>query len=290
MDPARGLQPEWPGQFSGKFTDKNTGHPAGKKVIQNRIRNGDEAGLARQGFGTYFNDTRGLVGSECKKVMPCPSSEAFVWIPSKRPIVEPGHDHYEKPEGRRLVEEPPGKMVNLCEKRHLRQVESKEEHSDRPGGPKVVHRGNGLRAADQPAREVDITYEMQRKVPQYSLHGMRNGIGCKGQGDKAYKHPEYSERFFKLGNIVVGSGFVRGSYKKSEPRNSTSVHLVPMQRRDGPVKSFEEKEREMLMMESRMEVEELTLKWERGVLKESDAKYEEPSDSEDEGKAEATIG
>lgn len=290
MDPALGLQPEWPGQFSGKFVDKHTGHPAGKRVIQNRIRNGDDTGLARNGFGAYFSDTRGLIGSESKKILPCPGGDVLEWKASKRPIVEPGHDHYEKPEGRRLVDAPPGKMMNLCEKRHLRQVESKEEYHDRPAGPKIVHRENGLRAADQPAREVDITYEMQRKVPHYSLIGQRNGIGVKVQGDKAYKHPEYSDRFFKLGNLVVGSGFVRGSYKKTEPRNATSVHLVPMQRRDGPVKSFEEKEREMLMMESRMEVEELTLKWEKGVLKESDAKYEEPSDSEDEGQAEATVG
>jgi hypothetical protein len=196
----------------------------------------------------------------------------------------PGHDHYEKPEGRRCpVQQPPGKLIGLPEKRHVRQVESKEEHGDRPVGPKVVHREhNGLRAADQPAREVDISYEMQRKVPHYSLHGQRNGIGCKIQGDKAYKHPEYSDRFFKVGSLVVGSGFVRGNYKKTEARNSTSVHLVPMQRRDGPVKSFEEKERDMLALEARMEVEELTIKWEKGVLKESDAQYEEPSDSEDE--------
>jgi hypothetical protein len=290
MDPAMGLQPEWPGQYSGKFVEKQSGHPAGKRIIQNRIRNGHEEGVARQGLGTYFTDTRGLVNSESKKILPCPGSEVFEWRASKRPILEPGHDHYEKPEGRRLVDAPPGKAVNLCERRHVRQVESKEEHGDRPVGPKAVHRENGLRAADQPAREIDVSYEMQRKVGQYSLHDVRNGIGCKIHGDKPYKHPEFSDRFFKLGNLVVGSGFHRGSYKKTVPRNSTDVNLVTLPKRDGPVKSYEEKEAEMLMNESRMEVKELTMNWERGVLKEADAKYEEPSDSEDEGNAEATNG
>merc|ERR1712046_15789 len=146
----------------------------------------------------------------------------------------------------------------------------------------TVKRDNGLRAADQPAREVDISLEMQRKVPAYSLLDCRNGIGCKVHGDKAYKHPEYSDKFFKIGELVVGSGFQRGHYKKTLPRNATSVQLVEVQRKEG-AKTFEEKQQEMLAFEARTEVEELTLKWERSVLKTTDAaKYEEPSDSEDE--------
>lgn len=282
-----GFQPEWPGQCSAKFTDKNTGRPVGRRIIETNIRNGDSTGLARQGFGAYSTDTRGLESSESKKILPCPGSEVFEWRPCRSRILQPGHDHYEKPEGRRKGEAPPGKMIALCEKRHLRQVESKEEHGDRPVGPKVVHRENGYRAADQPAREVDISYEMQRKVPQYNLLQQRNGIGCKVAGDKAYKHPEYSDRFFKVGNLVVGSGFARGDYKRTEPRNSTSLHVVKVVKRDGPVKSYEEKQAEMFMDEARMEVEELTLKWEGDILRTSDAKYDFV-DSESKAFAEGT--
>merc|ERR1719223_183622 len=123
---------------------------------------------------------------------------------------------------------------------------------------------------------------MQRKVKDYGILDCRGGIGIKAYGDKAYKHPEYSDRFFKLGELVVGSGFHRGHYQKTQPRNSMSVQLVEVVRKEG-AKTFEEKQQEMLAHEARTEVEELTRKWERSVLKTTDAaKYEEPSDSEDE--------
>lgn len=285
MDPALGLQPEWPGQFSGKFVERGNAKPSGKRVVETHIRNGDDASLARNGFGQYFSDTRGLILPESKKILPSVGSQVFDWRPSKRPLSQPGADHHVKPEGRRQIEEAPGKALAIREKRHIRQVESKEEHSDRPCGAKTVIRQNGLRAAEQPAREVDITYEMQRKVPHYSLRDQRNGIGCKCYGDKAYKHPEYSDKFFQNGQLVVGAGFYRGHFKKTEPRNATSVVLVEVPRKEGAM-TFEER----VAMEEReqvnKEVEELTQKWERHVLKTTDAaKYEEPSDSEDEAAA-----
>jgi len=282
LDPAMGCQPEWPGQHSGKFVDRNSSRPQGKRTVVTNIRNGDETGLARNGLGQYFSDSRGLIGTESKKMLPCPVSQVFEWKSSKRPLPEPGSDHYEKPEGRRIIEAAPGKALGIREKRHIRQVESKEEHSDRPNGAMTVYRENGLRASEQPAREVDISLEMTRKVKGYSMREARNGIGCKTYGDKAYKHPEFSDRFFQLGELVIGSGFHRGHYQKTQPRNATSVQLVEVQRKEG-AKTFEEKQQEMLADEARAEVEELTRKWERNVLKTTGAaKYEEPSDSEDE--------
>lgn len=282
MDPARGCQPEWPGQHSAKFTDGNSMHPRGLKMVETLIRNGDDAGLARNGFGNFFADTRGLMGNEGKKILPCPGSQVFEWKSSKRPLPQPGAEHFVKPEGRRLAEGAPGKALAIREKRHIRQVESKEEHSDRPVGAKTVVRENGFRAAEQPAREIDISLEMQRKVKDYTLLDMRNGIGCRVHGEKGYKHPEYSERFYQIGGLVVGSGFARGHYEKTLPRNATEVVLVQSQRKEG-AKTFDERQAEMLAEEARTEVEELTRKWERSVLKTTDmAKYEEPSDSEDE--------
>lgn len=287
MDPGMGCQPEWPGQHSAKFTERNSAKPSGKRIVQTHIRNGDETGLACNGFGGYFSDTRGLVGTESKKILHCPGSQVFEWKSSKRPILQPGADHYEKPEGRRLVESAPGKSLGIREKRHIRQVESKEETNDLPNGARTVYRENGLRAAEQPAREVDISLEMTRKAKGHSMLDCRNGIGCKVLGEKAYKHPEYSDRFFQIGELVIGSGFHRGHYQKTQPRNATSVQLVPMQRKEG-AKTFEERQAEMLAFEARSEVEELTRNWERSVLKTTDAaKYEEPSDSEDEAPATA---
>merc|ERR1719446_986464 len=146
-----GCQPEWMGQYSAKFTEGTSAYPRGKKCVETNIRNGDETGLARNGFGQYFTDTRGLVASsESKKILVVPPSDVMQWKPSKRTLAQPGTDHYLKPEGRRLVESAPGRAVNIREKRHIRQVESKEEYSDRPVGPATVYRANGLRAAEQP--------------------------------------------------------------------------------------------------------------------------------------------
>jgi len=285
MDPGLGLQPEWTGQFSSKFCERGTGKPSSKRIVETHIRNGNDASLAQNGFGQYASDLRGLVNSESKKIMPSVGSQVFDWRPSKRPLSQPGGDHFVKPEGRRNqdgVGEAPGKALAIRERRHIRQVESKEEHGDRPVGPQAVLRPNGLRAAEQPAREVDLSYEMQRKVPHYSMREARNGIGCKAHGDKAYKHPEYSDRFYQMGNLVVGAGFHRGGFKRTEPRNATSVVLAEVQRKEG-AKTFDEKQADMLAYEARAEVEELTMKWERHVLKTTaTAQYEEPSDSEDE--------
>lgn len=254
-------------------------------TVETHARHGDETGLACNGFGQFFTDPRGLASNEGKKMVPCPSGQAFEWRSSKRPIPAPGSEHVEKPEGLRKVEQAPGRSVSIRERRHIRQVESKEEITDRPVGPAVVIRENGLRAVDQPAREVDLTHEIQRKVQINDLRTQRNGFSCKSLGDKAYKHPEYSDKFFHTGNIIVGSGFHRGHFKKTEPRNATSVQLVTMERKGGPAKSFEEKQREKLVFEARMEVEELTVDWEKEVLKQTaDAKYEY-EDSDDEAVA-----
>lgn len=283
LDPAMGCVAEWPGQHSAKFTDGQSSVPRGKKTVQTNIRNGDEAGLARNGFGQYFTDVRGLIGTESKKILPVPGSEVMEWKPSKRTLAQPGADHFVKPEGRRLVEAGPGKATNIKEKRHIRQVESKEEHSDRPVGPATVFRENGLRAAEQPAREVDISMEMQRKVKIEHVLDSRNGIGVKVLGDKGYKHPEFSDRFFQIGELVIGSSGLRGHYKKTIPRNATSVQLVEVPRKPG-AKTFEERQAEDLMTQHRTEVEELHRNWEKSVLKTTQAaNYQEPSDSEDEG-------
>merc|ERR1712014_361531 len=98
----------------------------------------------------------------------------------------------------------------------------------------------------------------------------------------AYKHPEYSGDFYKIGELVVGSGFQRGHYKKTLPRNATSVQLVEVQRKPG-AKTFEQRQQELEAYETRTEVEELTRNWEKSVLKTTQAaNYQEPSDSEDE--------
>jgi len=181
----------------------------------------------------------------------------------------------------------PTKVYSMPERRHVRQVESKEEHGDLSQAKKTVIREyNCLRAADQPAREVDISNEMARKVRTLHLEDQRNGIACRAPGDKNYRHPEYCAKFHHAGNLIVGAGFHRGMHKKTEPRNSTSIQLVIDSDRKPP-KSYREKMMEKQAFEAQEEVEELTRNWETGTLKECDEKYAEPIDSDDEAPAEA---
>merc|ERR1712187_991697 len=102
------------------------------------------------------------------------SSDTYSWRTSKRPLVEPGCMHWAKPEGVKVVEAPPAVVFSMREKRHIRQNPSKEEHYDRPVGPKTVVRDNGYRAADQIAQEIDVNSEMQRKVRTQGLLSARN--------------------------------------------------------------------------------------------------------------------
>eukprot|EP00441_Pelagodinium_beii_P015259 CAMPEP_0197652846 /NCGR_PEP_ID=MMETSP1338-20131121/34691_1 /TAXON_ID=43686 ORGANISM="Pelagodinium beii, Strain RCC1491" /NCGR_SAMPLE_ID=MMETSP1338 /ASSEMBLY_ACC=CAM_ASM_000754 /LENGTH=295 /DNA_ID=CAMNT_0043227795 /DNA_START=54 /DNA_END=941 /DNA_ORIENTATION=+ len=278
---------EWPGAVSGKFTDKFTALPLRRKIVDTPCRNGDPTGLGLNGFGRYFTDTDGLIPAESKRIIPVPGSQVYNWRPSKRCLSEPGSLHLEKPEGRARVDMAPTKVYSMPEKRHVRQVESKEEYGDLPQAKRVVVREhNNLRASDQPAREVDISAEMARKVRTLNLEEQRNGIPCRSQGDKIYRHPEYMPKFHHAGGLIVGCGFHRGMHKKTEPRNSTSIQLVI----DGdrkPTKSYREKMMEQQAFEAQAEVEELTRNWETGTLKECDEKYAEPIDSDDEIPAEA---
>lgn len=251
---------EWPGQAPAAFTDKFTGLPLMRKIVNTECRNGVEYSVARQGLGRYFTDETGLVNNESKKILGCAPSQVYQWKPSKRSLSAPGQYHNERPEGRAHVEGHPQKPYSIREKRHIRQVESKEEYSDRPVGTKPVMRGNGLRAADQPAREVDLSNEMQRKNRALDLRSQRNGIGCKVLGDKAYRHPEYEPGFYKAGQLIVGAGFHRGHYPKTEARNSVNVEIKV--RTGKKLRSHKEKEEANETVEAMMEVEQLTAEWE----------------------------
>ncbi|OLQ04806.1 putative E3 ubiquitin-protein ligase HERC1 [Symbiodinium microadriaticum] len=208
---------------------------------------------------------------------------AIAWRPGRRQISEPGLLHVEKPEGLGIVEQHPAKVYTMTEKRHVRQVESKAEFSDKPNGKRTVYRENGLRAIDQPALEVDVTTEMARKARVGDLHGQRNGIDCRVLGDKCFRFPEYEPSFYKAGGLIAGSTFHRGMCKKTQPRNSSSV-VVVMESTGSrpPIKSYQQKQLELQVQEAQAEVVALTKSWENETLKDCDNSYLEPLDSDDE--------
>lgn len=279
-------RPEWPGAVSGKFNDKLHGGNSQKRDVPTEVRDGAEIGLARNGFSKYFSDTRGLVRDTGKKSIPPRDSDVFAWRPSRRSLAAPGSDHLEKPEGLRVVEEPERKVYTMRERKHIRCHESKEEYGDLPRGQKIVIRENGLRAHDQPAREVDLIHEMSRKVRPLDLYSQRNGVQCRTLGDKPYRHPEYESGFHAAGNLVVGCGFHRGMHKRTEPRNSTSISLnIDMNK--PPLKSYEEKQHEKMIADSAEEVAELTRNWEKSTLLDCEEAGYVDIDSDDEAQPQA---
>lgn len=277
---------EWPGATSSKFTDKLHGGNSQKREVPSEVRDGADIGLARNGFAKYFGDARGLDRDSGKKSIRVPDSDVFAWRPSRRSLDHPGEGHLEKPEGLRVVAEPERKVYTMRERKHIRCHESKEEYGDLPRGNKIVFRDNGLRASDQPAREVDLIHEMSRKVRPLDLYSQRNGIQCRSMGDKPYRHPEYENGFHKAGNLVIGCGFHRGMHARTEARNSTSISLnIDMNK--PPLKSYQEKQREKMLAEDADEVAELTRNWEKSTLLDCDEAGYVDIDSEDEAQPQA---
>lgn len=277
---------EWPGAVSGKFCDAITGRPLLRRMVDHEAKNGAATGIAQQGFGRYFSDVQGLAHIQGQRSVPERVSEAYEWRQSRRALPEPGALHDERPAGKRMVVEPQRKAYEPRGKLCIPQVSSKAEITDRPSGPRIVVRENGLRALDQPAREIDVSVEMQRKARPLDLESQRNGIQVVSLGDKPYRHPDYEKGFHQMGGLIPGCGFVRGTFKKTEPRNSTTVQLVMVEGKKN-AKSYDEKQRELEAADAQMEVAELTKNWETVTLRECDAKYAPPPDTDDEAEAEA---
>merc|ERR1719422_2294422 len=106
-----------------------------RRQIQAPCSVGFSHGIAQNGLGRYFNDTAGLLPTEGRRAVPVAAGgQTLQWRSSRRTLSEPGSQHLERAEGLRQVESPPRKIFPIREKRHIRQVESKEETSDRPVG------------------------------------------------------------------------------------------------------------------------------------------------------------
>jgi len=279
-------EPEWPGAVSYKFADPQHGSYSSRHLVPTECRNGPEHGLARNGFGPYSNDTRGLEITEGKRTFAQRPPVHMEWRPAQRYIEASGTHSRDKATGVRIVEQPLRDIRHVPEKRHLRQVSSKEEAGDRPQGPQTVYRENGLRAIDQPAQEVDISKEFNRRVRVPDMTAQRNGVRCRSLGDKSYRHPDYERNFHQIGGLVVGSTFLRGNHKKTNSRNNTQVVIAQenLDRTQG--KSWEEWKRdqreERRRKQAKHEVAELTLNWEASTLKECDATYEDPDSGDEE--------
>merc|ERR1712086_394447 len=189
--------------------------------------------------------------------------------------------------GVKRIEQPDEQKPGLRrERRHIRQHESHQETYDISNSKHIVqcedpHGIRMIRRADKIAHETSLEAQMQHKRPlSETLADMRNGIGIRALGDKCYKHPEYSDNFFYGNELIIGSGFVRGSYPKTKSRHNMEMDMAEFNKnaaRSKP-KPFHVLEAQRKQYRFEAAVSGL-VDWERTVLKEEFPEYQEPSDS-----------
>lgn len=91
------------------------------------------------------------------------------------------------------------------ERKHI-QVSSSKEGSYLPHHTKIVRTDKGFRVQDLPTDEFDFhKTQMGLKKRVTDLLNMRNTLPQKSAGDKPYKKPEYSNKFYHEGGLVIGS-------------------------------------------------------------------------------------
>eukprot|EP00388_Colpodella_angusta_P029835 GDKK01017793.1.p1 GENE.GDKK01017793.1~~GDKK01017793.1.p1 ORF type:complete len:339 (+),score=51.18 GDKK01017793.1:20-1036(+) len=132
----------------------------------------------------------------------------------------------------------------------------------------------------------------KQRVGYGDLNVKRNNLGIKSEGDKSYRFPDYCGDFFQKGELAVGSSFVRGSFKKNQRRNESSIDgFVSDQSGKKKSLNFIEAQKMRQMKEIEKEVKGL-IDWEVSRLggdapwsqpEAGGRRYVEPSDSEDEG-------
>ncbi|CAD7953180.1 unnamed protein product [Amoebophrya sp. A25] len=299
--------PEWVGSVPSKWTDRASGNLCSRNIVYTAARSGDKDSLARMSFGGYFSDVRGLERQTGRKYIQEKQYPEGEWKPLVKKVDEvSGWDRPARPEGTKRPQVMENQRPTMRrEKRHIRQVESHQESYDVPEGKQIVQHnftsadGSELqmRRADKIAAEQTLEQMMSRKQGKpKTLLEQRNGVGVASLGDKYYKYPEYSDRFFRgidscgyarigrTAELIPGSGFVRGSYQKTIPRMTTNWQAFAAEcypdscRR----KTFAQLEAEAAQAEAENSVTQLTKTWEKKELKFGDPNYEEPSDSDDE--------
>jgi hypothetical protein len=230
-----------------------------RKIVDTHCRYGDASSFNRLGPGGYAADTSRNATEGRERLTQRPSEE-LAWRPSRKTLDEPGKQHIEKREGKKLVEPQIANVPRRAEKVHIRPHASKEELLDAPQGiARVYSPRSGIERRNLPAFEYPLEDVMTRKRRVNSLADQRNGMPCYTPGDKHYRHPEYQPAFFKEGGLVVGCTFQRGSHARTVARNTTGWKEFDAERPDAVKrKTYKQVIAEQKLAEQVASVEELT--------------------------------
>lgn len=163
------------------------------------------------------------------------------------------------------------------------------------GHPEKLHlyQGRGLESQyastiktfdsrDGTSKEANLERGMGRKQRIDELDNQRNHLGVTSLGDKAYKFPEYSDKFFKEGGLAVGSSIQARKTQVLIVKASDQVQ----NRTKGT--TWKDKCRKDELDEEEEAVKSLSL-WEQTTLKEGNPKWRDPdaAEKEEEEKAKA---
>jgi hypothetical protein len=126
---------------------------------------------------------------------------------------------------------------------------------------------------DGMSNEANLERGMGRKLKIDDIDDKRNELGLKSLGDKAYKFPEYCDRFFKEGGLIAGSSIRARQVKTLVVKASDQVQNRPKGT------TWKEKCRKDELDEEEAAVKSL-FAWEQTSLKEGNPKWRDPDAAE----------
>jgi len=238
----------WDGLSSSKFRHNQRKHYSPRDVLNSMV---ESPSMGRRHFSPRSPTTERVEKSTIR-TFPCLNNTASTPI-----------EYVVKP---RPVFTPSPKKYGLAQRRHLYQERSKEYVYS----PSI--RVYPDKEKPYKGKEIFVEDLMQRKKMVDSLEDQRNFIGLRSLGDKPYKSPDYSPRFFHEGGLVVGS--------TNKPREATKSLLPlpsPTQTPTKKIKKLSILEQEK-MSERMAEINSVRSlgSWEKANLERKDSKILEP--------------
>jgi len=128
---------------------------------------------------------------------------------------------------------------------------------------------------DGQSKEANLERVMGRKLIIEEMEEKRNQYGVKSLGDKSYKFPEYSDKFFKEGGLIAGSSIQARKVQTLIVKASDQVQ----NRAKGT--TWKEKCRKDELDDEESAVKSLSV-WEQTTLKEGNPKWRDPEAAERE--------
>lgn len=131
-------------------------------------------------------------------------------------------------------------------------------------------------AGHESENEFNLEKRMSKKRRIGEFQDVRNGIGCKRLGEKAYGNPIYQQGFYKTPGLITGS--TNNNYHKRNHAKNTEVDfnidknaVWPMRPRVLWANRLKQEE-----LEEDMESVKVTDNWERAVLKDIRPGWKDP--------------